>query len=190
MQENVTPITIKKESLVIDGNSLVINSFKIVNPELVEFLATKANIEEAFIDLLNAALFVRRLSEVSIETEALNSVADKVKTSVEKAGDDAVDDFAALIKSHCDIENPIGLARLLRDQVVPAIVHELNPKSMSRLLILFNVYQLMKVRRKQLIILRLKAKTSIQLWMASYKSWQVQTEIRSNLSTMLNPQPD
>lgn len=56
MQENVTPITIKKESLVIDGNSLVINSLKIVNPELVEFLATKANIEEAFIDLLNAAL--------------------------------------------------------------------------------------------------------------------------------------
>ena len=127
MQENVTPITVKKESLVIDGNSLVINSLKIVNPELVEFLATKANIEEAFIDLLNAALFVRRLSEVSIETEALNSVADKVKTSVEKAGDDAVNDFAALIKTHCDIENPIGLARLLRDQVVPAIVHELNP---------------------------------------------------------------
>lgn len=127
MQENVTSINTKKEQLSIDGNSLVINHLRITSPELVDYLSKKVDLEEALLDLITAALFVRRLSEVSIETEALNSVAEKVKSSVEKAGDSAVEDFAALIKSHSDVENPIGLARMLRDQVVPAIVHELNP---------------------------------------------------------------
>lgn len=127
MNENVTHISSKQDQLLIEGNTLVINQLRITNPELVDFLRDKTNLEEALLDLLNAALFVRRLSEVSIETEALNSVADKVKNSVEKAGDSAVEDFAALIKAHSDVENPVGLARMLRDQLVPAIAHELNP---------------------------------------------------------------
>ena len=114
-------------SLKIENKTVVINNLRISNAELVEYLQTKNDSERAFLDLIEAALMVRRLSDVAIEVEALNTVADRVSDSVEKAGATAVDDFTALIKKHTNTEDPSGLARILIDQLVPAVASELNP---------------------------------------------------------------
>ena len=127
MQENVNNVTPIISPLKIENKMLVINNLRISNAELVDYLSSKVDIERAFLDLIEAALLVRRLSDVAIEAEALNSVADRVTGSVEKAGLTAVDDFTTLIEKHTNIEDPSGLARILVDQLVPAIAAELSP---------------------------------------------------------------
>jgi hypothetical protein len=127
MQENINNVTPIISPIRIDNKMLVINNWRISNAELVEYLASKQDMERAFLDLIDAALLVRRLSDVAIEAEALNSVADRVTGSVEKAGLTAVDDFTSLIEKHTNIEDPSGLARILVDQLVPAIAAELSP---------------------------------------------------------------
>ena len=127
MQENINNVTPILSPLKIENKMLVINNLRISNAELVDYLSSKVDIERAFLDLIEAALLVRRLSDVAIEAEALNSVADRVTGSVEKAGLTAVDDFTTLIEKHTNIEDPSGLARILVDQLVPAIAAELSP---------------------------------------------------------------
>lgn len=127
MQENMNNVTPIISPLKIENKMLVINNLRISNAELVEHLSSKLDIERAFLDLIEAALLVRRLSDVAIETEAMNSVADRVAGSVEKAGLTAVDEFTTLIEKHTNIEDPSGLARILVDQLVPAIAEELSP---------------------------------------------------------------
>ena len=127
MQENINNVTPIISPLKIENKMLVINNLRISNAELVDYLSSKVDIERAFLDLIEAALLVRRLSDVAIEAEALNSVADRVTGSVEKAGITAVDDFTTLIEKHTNIEDPSGLARILVDQLVPAIAAELSP---------------------------------------------------------------
>ena len=127
MQENINNVTPIISPLKIENKMLVINNLRISNAELVDYLSSKVDIERAFLDLIEAALLVRRLSDVAIEAEALNSVADRVTGSVEKAGLTAVDDFTTLIEKHTNIEDPSGLARILVDQLVPAIAAELSP---------------------------------------------------------------
>ncbi|MEI6839461.1 MAG: hypothetical protein WCK56_16830, partial [Alcaligenaceae bacterium] len=75
MQENINNVTPIISPLKIENKMLVINNLRISNVELVDYLSSKLDIERAFLDLIEAALLVRRLSDVAIEAEALNSVA-------------------------------------------------------------------------------------------------------------------
>ena len=127
MKENINNVTPIISTLKIENKTVVINNLRISNTELVDYLQSKNDAERAFLDLIDAALMVRRLSDVAIEVETLNTVADRVSDTVEKAGATAVDDFTALIKKHTNTDDPSGLARILIDQLVPAIASELSP---------------------------------------------------------------
>ena len=127
MKENINNVTPIISTLKIENKTVVINNLRITNTELVDYLQSKNDAERAFLDLIDAALMVRRLSDVAIEVETLNTVADRVSDTVEKAGATAVDDFTALIKKHTNTDDPSGLARILIDQLVPAIASELSP---------------------------------------------------------------
>jgi hypothetical protein len=126
-QNNVVPIN--KNSITIGEEIVHIQDFTIQSYELATYLLNKEPVSEAFVELINAALMMVRLSNVSAETEALSAVAEKVRESVEQAGENTVDDITALLKSHTDIKNPGGLAIVLKEQISKLMIAELNPSN-------------------------------------------------------------
>jgi hypothetical protein len=128
-QNNV--IQLNSNLITIENTTIHIHDLHFENDELAEFLRSHEDKKAALIELLKAAMLVHRLSSVSAETEALGAVAEKVRLSVEKAGDNAVEDITALLKSHTDIKNPGGLAIILKDQVSKMLSAELSPTNQN-----------------------------------------------------------
>jgi len=130
MQQN-NVVQLNKNLITVSEDTVHIHDFTIQSRELASYLMNKEPVQEAFAELINAALMVARLSHVSAETEALNAVAEKVRESVEQAGESTVDDITALLKSHTDIKNPGGLAIVLKDQISKVMAAELSPSNKS-----------------------------------------------------------
>ena len=128
-QNNV--VQLQSGAINVEGSLVHIHEIRLDNLDLADYLRNEEDRKEAFNKLMQAALYVRRLSSASAEAEALGAVAEKVRISVEKDGDNTVEEITSLLKSHTDVKNPGGLALILKEAVSKMLTAELSPSNES-----------------------------------------------------------
>jgi hypothetical protein len=116
-------------SVIFTGDQVIIESLVIQNEDLNAYMTGKADPLEAFNSLLEAALYVRKVSNSSAEAEKLGAVAEKLSDAFETASQEATEEFGKIIKLHTDDKNPAALAGILKTKLLKAITDELKPSN-------------------------------------------------------------
>ncbi|CAN2235990.1 hypothetical protein [Candidatus Planktophila dulcis] len=127
MSTNLKLIKNTDQSVVFDGMQVTIESLVIQNDDLNQYMEGKPDPVLAFTDLIESALFVRKISNSSAEAEKLGAVAENLSTAFENAAKEATEEFGELIKLHANEKNPVALAGVLKNKLMKAIVDELKP---------------------------------------------------------------
>ena len=75
-------------TISVAGNKVRIDKLEIVNPDLAALITAREGHEQilAFIDLVDFALSVNKLANVSADVREIDSVAKRVEEKIEKAG--------------------------------------------------------------------------------------------------------
>jgi predicted transcriptional regulator len=120
--------------VTIDGTIVTVDHLRLDNPSLASFLLSHEESERslALVDLLEFALHVNRLANVSADVKELDSVAKRVEENLQEAGDQAFDDLEKLIRNQADETKPDALITLLKTKFIDRVIEELkptNPKS-------------------------------------------------------------
>lgn len=115
----------------VSGNKVRIDKLEIVSADLAALISAREGHEQllAFIDLVDFALSVNKLANVSADVREIDSVAKRVEEKIEKAGDEAFDELEALIKKQGDETSPDALISLLKTKFIDKVVHDLNPNN-------------------------------------------------------------
>lgn len=127
MSTNLKLIKNINQSVIFDGTQVTIESLVIQNDDLNQYMEGKPDPVLAFTDLIESALYMRRISNSSAEAEKLGAVAVSLSTAFENASKEATEEFGELIKLHTDEKNPAALAGVLKNKLMKAIVDELKP---------------------------------------------------------------
>ena len=93
--------------VTIDGTIVTVDHLRLDNPSLASFLLSHEESERslALVDLLEFALHVNRLANVSADVKELDSVAKRVEENLQEAGDQAFDDLEKLIRNRDRLSN-------------------------------------------------------------------------------------
>jgi hypothetical protein len=118
----------------INGTLVTIDHLRLDNAALASFLESHDASERslAFVDLIEFALHVNRLANVSADVKELDSVAKRVEENLQEAGDEAFDHLEKLIRNQADETKPDALISLLKEKFIDRVIDELkptNPKS-------------------------------------------------------------
>jgi len=118
----------------IQGTIVTVDHLQLDNSALASFLLSHEESERslALVDLLEFALHVNRLANVSADVKELDSVAKRVEVNLQEAGDQAFDDLEKLIRNQADEAKPDALITLLKTKFIDRVIEELkptNPKS-------------------------------------------------------------
>lgn len=113
----------------VKGENVSINNLVVPNADLAAYLNEFEGAEKALriIELLEMAMYVRKLTNTSEDVREIQKVAQEVKISLEEAGEGAFDDFEALLKKQTDETRPEALVSLLKSKLVAAVIAELDP---------------------------------------------------------------
>ena len=118
----------------IIGTVVTVNHLRLDNPALASFMLSHDESERslAFVDLLEFALHVNRLANVSADVKELDSVAKRVGENLQVAGEEAFNDLEKLIRNQADDSKPEALISLLKTRFIDRVIEDLkptNPKS-------------------------------------------------------------
>ena len=102
MNTNLKLIKNNQQSVICDGDLVIIESLTIQNQELNEYMKDKEDPVEAFTDLIESALNIRKISNSSAEAEKLGAVAERATTDIVDGFQDATEEFGNLIAFHAD----------------------------------------------------------------------------------------
>jgi len=131
MNTNLKLINNNPASILVDSESIHIQSLVLQNKDLNEYMRDKENSVQAFVDLIEFALSVRKISSSTVEAEKLGAVAERLSHAFEIASKEATEEFEGLITSHTDEKVPGSLANILKAKVVKSIIEELKPSNDS-----------------------------------------------------------
>jgi hypothetical protein len=117
----------------ISGENVTINNLVVPNSELSAYLKEFEGAEKALriIELLEMAMYVRKLTNTSEDVREIQKVAQEVKITLEEAGEGVFDDFEALLTKQTDESRPEALVSLLKSKLVAAVIAELDPAKES-----------------------------------------------------------
>lgn len=129
MNTNLKLIKNNQQSVICDGDLVIIESLTIQNQELNEYMKDKEDPVEAFTDLIESALNIRKISNSSAEAEKLGAVAERATTDIVDGFQDATEEFGNLIAFHADEKNPKSLANMLNKKLLKSVTDELKPSN-------------------------------------------------------------
>lgn len=117
----------------VSGENVSLNNLVIPNADLAAYLNEFEVAEKALriIELLEMAMYVRKLTNTSEDVREIQKVAQEVKVTLEEAGEGAFDDFENLLKKQTDESRPEALVSLLKSKLVAAVIAELDPAKES-----------------------------------------------------------
>jgi hypothetical protein len=118
----------------IEGTVVTVDHLRLDNAALATILSSHDESERslAFVDLLEFALHVNRLANVSADVKELDSVAKRVEENLQQAGDQAFEDLDKLIRNQADETKRDTLISLLKEKFIDRVIEDLkptNPKS-------------------------------------------------------------
>jgi hypothetical protein len=115
--------------VTVKGENVSIGNLVVPNADLAAYLNEFEGAEKALriIELLEMAMYVRKLTNTSEDVREIQKVAQDVKAKLEEAGEGAFDDFEALLKKQTDENRPEALVSLLKSKLVSAVIAELDP---------------------------------------------------------------
>lgn len=117
----------------VSGENVSIDNLVVPNADLALYLNEFEGAEKALriIELLEMAMYVRKLTNTSEDVREIQKVAQEVKVTLEEAGEGAFDDFEALLRKQTDETRPEALVSLLKSKLVAAVIAELDPAKES-----------------------------------------------------------
>lgn len=117
----------------VSGENVSIDNLVVPNADLAAYLNEFEGAEKALrvIELLEMAMYVRKLTNTSEDVREIQKVAQEVKVTLEEAGEGAFDDFEALLRKQTDETRPEALVSLLKSKLVAAVIAELDPAKES-----------------------------------------------------------
>lgn len=84
---------------------------------------------EAFTDLIESALNIRKISNSSAEAEKLGAHAERLSTDFSSTAQDATELVGNLMALHADEKNPKSLANMLNKKILKSVTDELKPSN-------------------------------------------------------------
>jgi hypothetical protein len=129
MNTKLKLMTSNAPSVICDGDTVIIESLAIQNQDLTDYMKDKVDPIEAFTDLIESALTVRKISNSSAEAEKLGAVAERLSVAFETASQEATEEFSELITLHTDEKNPNALAHILKGKILKSVIDELKPSN-------------------------------------------------------------
>ena len=129
MTTNLKLLKTSNPSVIFTGDQVIIESLVIQNDDLNNYMTNKPDPVDAFTNLLEAALYVVKVSNSSAEAEKLGAVAEKLSNAFEAASQEATEEFGKLVNLHTDEKNPAALAGILKTKLLKAITDELKPSN-------------------------------------------------------------
>lgn len=116
-------------TISVNGNKVRIDKLEINNADLAAHISAKEGQEQviAFIELIEFALSVNKLANVAADVRELESVAKRVESKLDEAGDEAFKELESLIKKQGDETSPEALISILKTKLIQKIVDDLDP---------------------------------------------------------------
>lgn len=117
----------------VQGENVSIDNLVVPSADLAAYLSEFEGAEKALriIELLEMAMYVRKLTNTSEDVREIQKVAQEVKVTLEEAGEGAFDDFEALLRKQTDETRPEALVSQLKSKLVAAVIAELDPSKDS-----------------------------------------------------------
>lgn len=113
----------------VSGENVSIDNLVVPNADLATYLNEFDGAEKALriIELLEMAMYVRKLTNTSEDVREIQKVAQEVKATLEEAGEGAFEDLEKLLERQTDENRPEALVTLLKSKLVNSLRTELDP---------------------------------------------------------------